>query len=228
MRQKNKIKLAILGVIVSLMMIAYYILANTGTVDFLRDSAALKQWILHLGIAGPFLIIALMALAIIMSPIPSAPIALAAGALYGHTEGTVYVLIGAELGAIIAFYIARLLGVDVLQKWFGGRFASNMPGSQNTLMGIVFISRLLPFVSFDIVSYAAGLTSLSFLRFAIATLVGITPTSFLLTHFGSEMASSETEKIAWAILAIGLLSFILAAIKMYRNKTSPSNKENKE
>lgn len=227
MQVTNKIQIVIFGVLITMMIVAYFILAEIGAIEFIRDGIALKQWIIGLGLAGPLLIIALMALAIIMSPIPSAPIALTAGAVYGHTAGTIYVLIGAELGAIFAFYIARLLGIDLLQKWFGGRLATGMLGSQNTLMGIVFISRLLPFVSFDIVSYAAGLTSLSFLRFAIATLTGIIPASFLLAHFGSEMASAESERIAFAILALGLLTLIPVAIKTHWGKDSKidSNKE---
>jgi len=52
----------------------------------------------------------LIALAIVFNPLPGAPIALGAGAIYGHTLGTVYVVAGAELGAILAFMIARWAG----------------------------------------------------------------------------------------------------------------------
>ncbi len=48
-----------------------------------------------------------MILAILVSPIPSAPIAVAAGAAYGHTWGRLYVLLGAECGALAAFGLAR-------------------------------------------------------------------------------------------------------------------------
>lgn len=49
----------------------------------------------------------------------------------------------------------------VVQRWFGNRLSVGLLGSQTALMGIVLVSRLLPFISFDIVSYAAGLTALS-------------------------------------------------------------------
>jgi uncharacterized membrane protein YdjX (TVP38/TMEM64 family) len=45
-------------------------------------------------------------------------------ALYGHVWGTIYVLLGAEAGALIAFSIARLLGYEMLQRWFGGEMVS--------------------------------------------------------------------------------------------------------
>ena len=81
-----------------------------------------------------------------------------------------------------------------------------LAGSQNFLMGAVFVSRLLPFISFDIVSYAAGLTSLSFSRFAIATFAGIIPASFLLAHFGSELVAGETDRILIAVVLLGVLA----------------------
>jgi uncharacterized membrane protein YdjX (TVP38/TMEM64 family) len=68
------------------------------------------------------------------------------------------------------------------------------------------VSRLLPFISFDVVSYAAGLTALTFWRFALATLAGILPASFLLAHFGGEMAAGELDRMLYAVLALGLLT----------------------
>ena len=194
-------------IVVSLV-VGYVILSRTSVITLLEDGTALQQWIQQLGVAGPIVIISLMTIAIIMSPIPSAPIALAAGAAYGHTAGTVYVAIGSELGAIIAFFIARLVGTDVMQKWVGDRLSKTMLGSQNTLMGIVFISRLLPFISFDMISYAAGVTPLKFWRFAIATLAGIIPASFLLAHFGSELASGESQRIGLTVLLLGGVSLV--------------------
>ena len=64
------------------------------------------------GAWGPFLIIALMVVAIVMSPIPSGPVAIEAGAAFGPLWGTIYVSLGASLGAMIAIVIARTLGYD--------------------------------------------------------------------------------------------------------------------
>ena len=189
--------------------------------DILEDTALLKLKVESLGNLGPVLIIFGIAIAIIMSPIPSAPIALVSGALYGHTWGTIYVIIGSTTGAIIAFLIARLLGYDVLQRWFKGGFSNKLVGSQNFLMGIVFFSRLLPFVSFDFISYAAGLTALSFWRFVVATIAGIIPASFLLAHFGGELSSADGQRVGLAILLLGLftaLPFIYRYIKKQTNR----------
>jgi len=207
------------GVLVLVALAAtYWLLNETGMLMTILNGAELRERVAQLGTWGPLMVIGLMVLAILVSPIPSAPIAVAAGAAYGHTWGTLYVLLGAEIGALAAFGLARLLGREVVQRWFGDRLSVGLLGSQTALMGIVLVSRLLPFISFDIVSYAAGLTALTFWRFAIATLVGIVPASFLLAHFGSDMATSESGRIMGSILALGVITLIPVAVKIIRDR----------
>jgi uncharacterized membrane protein YdjX (TVP38/TMEM64 family) len=170
---------------------SYGLLHESGALNTILDADALHAQVVRLGPWGPLMIAALMMLAVLISPIPSAPIALAAVAAYGHGWGTLYVLRGSGAGAMAAFGVARFVGFQTVQRWFGSRLSVGLVGSQNALMTIVFVSRLLPFLSFDIVSYAAGLTVLRPWRFAVATLAGIAPTSFLLAHFGSEMVTGE-------------------------------------
>ena len=81
-------------------------------------------------------------------------------------------------------------------------------------MGTVFATRLLPFISFDIVSYAAGLTSISFWRFAVATLAGIIPAGFLLSYFGSELVADETDRILVAVVLLGVLTAMPFVVKL--------------
>lgn len=213
-----RVRIFAAAAVVLLLVAAYWLLHETGTLATIADGQALREFIVGLGLAGPFVVIGLMTLAILVSPIPSAPIALAAGAAYGHTWGTAYIVIGAELGALAAFGVGRLLGHDALHRWFGDRLPKTRLRSQGALMAIVFASRLLPFVSFDVVSYAAGLTTLTLWRFALATLAGILPASFLLAHFGGEMATGELDKILYAVLALGLLTGIPMAAVYLRKR----------
>lgn len=53
----------------------------------LMDREHLEMLVGRAGLWGPILIVALMTVAVVASPIPSAPIALAAGAAYGHLWG---------------------------------------------------------------------------------------------------------------------------------------------
>jgi uncharacterized membrane protein YdjX (TVP38/TMEM64 family) len=170
------------------------------------DAATVEGVVAKAGPMGPVLVIALMMLAVVASPIPSAPIALAAGAAYGHYAGTLYVAVGSEAGALVAFVIARYLGRDTVERWLGSNMDKGLLGSQNALTLTVFGSRLLPFVSFDAMSYAAGLSRLHLWRFLLATLAGILPASFLLAHFGAEAVSGDIGKSEWIVLALGLMT----------------------
>jgi uncharacterized membrane protein YdjX (TVP38/TMEM64 family) len=213
-----RLKLLAVALVLGLLAFVYWLLHRIGALATILNAEALHARVEMLGLWGPVAIVVLMALAILISPIPSAPIALAAGAAYGHGWGTLYVLLGAEAGAMAAFGLARWVGQDTMQRWFGDRLSVGLIGSQNALMGIVFVSRLLPFLSFDIVSYAAGLTALEFWRFAVATLAGIVPTSFLLAHFGTEMQTGETGRIAFAVLALGALTLVPVIVQVVRKR----------
>jgi len=202
----RRVLLAIL--VVLLIVYAYLRLEEQGFLAIVMDSARLKAWLAQFGYKGPIIMMALMALAIVVNPVPSAPIALAAGAAYGHGWGTVYVVTGASIGALLAFCIARLLGYSLLHRWLGDRIRTGWAGSQNTLTWLVLVSRLVPFISFDLVSYGAGLTPLKTWRFLLATVVGLVPMSFLLTHFGGELAAADLDAALLLLLLLGFATLV--------------------
>ena len=195
---------------------AFWQVVELGWLEVLRNQEQMVVIIKELGLFGPLAIIFLMAIAIVISPIPSAPIALVSGILYGHTFGTIYVVIGAVAGALIAFMMSRKLGHDYINRKLHHRMPVKIVGSQNTLMMIVFVTRLAPFISFDVISYAAGLTQLTIGRFFLATLMGIIPISFLLAHLGSEATNGEVQEIAFALLFLGLLTMASMLIHSFK------------
>lgn len=183
------------------------------------DRQAVTLWVENAGAWGPAAIVGLMTLAVVASPIPSAPVALAAGAAYGHFAGTVYVAVGSELGALIAFAMSRAVGRGPILRLLGKRADHGLLGSQNALTLTVFASRLLPFVSFDAMSYAAGLSGLHAWRFALATLAGILPASFILAHFGSAAMDGDFGAGEWIAIGLGLATgvpLLLLALKRQR------------
>ncbi|MCU0905420.1 MAG: VTT domain-containing protein [Tabrizicola sp.] len=213
--------LAILGI--GLLAVWQFAPAVFAEARSLLEPERLETLVARAGLWGPVLIVTLMTIAVVASPIPSAPIALAAGAAYGHLWGTVQVVIGAELGALIAFGLARVLGHDVLRRVFGDRVDAGLLGSQNALTATVLASRLMPFVSFDMISYAAGLSRLHAWRFALATLAGIIPASFLLAHFGGEAVSGDLGRATWAVLGLGLLTGLPLLWVAMRQKPEKGN-----
>ena len=156
------------------------------------------------GPVGPLVFVLMMTTAVVVSPIPSLPLDLAAGAAFGPFLGTTYAVIGAEIGVIISFLIGRVLGKDVITRLLkiNVRFCEKC--SDHHLMGLVFFARLFPFFSFDLVSYGAGLTNMSLRAFALATLLGMIPPTFVLTYFGSSVVTVE-----WPLILSGIVLVIL-------------------
>ncbi len=183
------------------------------------DSDWIHQAVSDLGAFGPLVLVGLMVLAIVVSPIPSGPIAVAAGSLYGAMGGALVSIIGAEIGALLAFGMARHFGYDAVRRSQNPvmRFIA-VPRSQGALMGIVFASRLIPFISFDAISYATGLTNLSFARFAIATVLGIVPICWTLAAMGAGMATGGIDSLVVVIAGGGitLVPALVAALRKWR------------
>jgi uncharacterized membrane protein YdjX (TVP38/TMEM64 family) len=204
---------------------SYFALAGSDLMNLFTDMDVLISKVRDLGVYGPLLLIGLMALAIVFNPLPSAPIALGAGAIYGHTLGTAYVVAGAELGAILAFFIARWAGYDLTRRFFGETGTLKGISSQNTLTTLVFVSRLIPFMSFDLVSYAAGLSPIKPWRFAIATLLGLLPVSFALAHFGAEIGTGDYRTLVGIVLVFGLLTIVPILFRFSRQQRQGAESE---
>lgn len=193
--------------------LGWWLLEASGAIAFFSDAEALRRWIGELGLIGPMVVIGLMAANIVASPLPGGPVLIAAGAAYGPFWATVYGLIGIELGALIAFTIARTFGADAVRDWFGERATRRLEGSEATLMAIVIISRLVPVISFDVVSYGMGLTPLRLWRFALANLLGILPMTVLLAMVGDGLITADATGIALAaavMIAMALLAVAIA------------------
>ena len=204
-------------VLLGIGMIGY--LWQSGAMDALLaqvNQAQIAVWVEKAGYWGPLIIIGLMTVAVVASPIPSAPIAIAAGVAYGQIFGTFYVIFGAFVGALIAFFLARLLGRKAIKRWFGENIDKGLLGSQNALTAMVFFSRLLPFVSFDMISYAAGLSAIQPWRFALATLFGVIPIAFLLAHLGEMAVVGDGEWAMWFSVVLGAFVALPVLFVAYR------------
>ncbi len=202
------------AIVLGLLLLGWYILDHSGIVDFFMRSEGVEDAVKELGAGGPILIVFGIAVAVVITPLPSAPVALAAGALYGMYWGTFYIVLGAQLGATIAFLVARHFRNGVLRPFVSKAETLPLLGSQNTLMATVLVSRILPFLSFDLISYAAGLSILGFNRFFMATLVGIVPMSFLLAHLG--MSVREIDGAGVAITLVIVVAMVVAGYLLNR------------
>lgn len=169
------------------------------------------SWLTAAGPWAPFGFILLMIVSVVILPIPSLPLDMAAGATFGVVLGTAYAVIGAEIGAIISFLIGRAVGREALARLFRTDVTFCERCSDRHLAIFVFASRLLPIFSFDLISYGAGLTNMSVRAFAVATLIGMIPPTFALTALGGSVLAGE-----WMLLLLGLamVAFFLLMPKL--------------
>ena len=70
---------------------------------------------------------------------------------------------------------------------------------------MVFLTRLIPAVSFDVVSYGAGLTRMSLTRFAAASFLGMLPLTFVYVSFGPLLAVRGPIPWIGGALAVALI-----------------------
>ena len=194
--------LALIGFIVLIAVLSYLI----DPMETLRPEA-LKARLDSAGALAPILYMLVMAAAIVVSPIPSLPLDVMAGAYFGPWLATLYSAIGALVGANISFLIARFLGRAFVERLIKFDRIFWEACSETILVKIVFFSRLIPFISFDVISYGAGLTRMSLWKFSVATFFGMLPMTFLFAYYGSifKINSTLTYVLGIAMVAVFLL-----------------------
>ena len=149
----------------------------------------------------------MITLSVVVSSIPGAPLAIVAGTVWSPWSAGLYTVIGGFSGALIAYGIGRTICLSAIIALSGKTILTNQfetEAREKTVIWLVFITRLLPVVSFDLVSYGAGIAGLSMPLYAGATLFGMIPSTLLLTFAG--------DRIQFDPLVIGELSIIFAVI----------------
>jgi uncharacterized membrane protein YdjX (TVP38/TMEM64 family) len=182
--------------------------------QFMRDAGG---W----GVAGS---IGLMVLHSFI-PFPAEFVAFANGLVYGPLWGSVITWIGAMLGAFAAFGVARWLGRPFVESMVPGRHRERLDRwSARSGWQAVFVSRFLPVISFNLVNYAAGLTTVSLLAFTLATGLGILPVTIVMVMLGHNMSSASWE--TWSALALsGLVVWGVIHWASRRHRRAANQKE---
>lgn len=177
---------------------------------------------------GPYAVVISFLLMIFQSvaaPLPAFLITFANANLFGWWQGAILSWTSAMAGAALCFFIARILGRDVVVKLTSNSALKQIDvffekyGKQSIL-----IARLLPFMSFDIVSYAAGLTSMSFASFFIATGIGQLPATIVYSYVGG-MLTGGARLFVTGLLVLFALSVLVVLIRqIYVSKQKKDEK----
>lgn len=177
------------------------------------DIEQLKEYLLGFGAWAPIVSGSLMVLQSLFVPLPAMVITLANGLLFGTMWGTLLSWSSAMVGAIICYYISRLLGRPVVEKLVGGK-SLDMTDRFFRRYGkhAILIARLIPVISFDVVSYAAGLTTIGPGEFLLATGIGQMPATVVYSFLGQNMTRAVKLGL-WIILGVLALVTLGFALK---------------
>ena len=183
------------------------------------DFTEVKQFISSYGVYAAVISFALMVLQSIVAPLPAFMLTFANANLFGWWQGAILSWSSAMAGAAVCFYIARILGRDVAERLTSKTGLKQIDNffekyGNNTIL----ICRLLPFVSFDYVSYAAGLTSMSFWDFFIATGIGQLPATIVYSYVGGFLTGGARLFMLGLLIMFAIVSLIFMFRTIYMNK----------
>ncbi len=157
---------------------------------------------------------------------------LVGGAVFGFWWGALLNLLGANLGASAAFWVARLLGREGLHALLGDRLSGGLDRLAHQA-GFAWLLRLrlIPIVPFNLLNFASGLTALPWRTYAAATAIGVIPATLVYTFFADALLSGSREAghrvfvrllIAGALLV--LLSFVPTIARKLGFTVQPSDR----
>ena len=189
------------------------LLLLTTQLDWHRLLPAILQWtqpteLTHLlaqsGGWGPAIYVMVIMLSVVISQIPGAPLAVVAGAIWDPFWAGVYTIAGGFGGALIAYGLGKLIGPSLIKTLTGKTFSLSTDHGTTYLGWLIFASRLLPILSFDLVSYGAGMARLSFPVYACATFFGMIPSTLLLTYMGDNFQLSGGAIAPLIVIFLGI------------------------
>lgn len=189
------------------------------------DTQAVIDYIRSYGKFAAIISFVLMILQSVAAPIPAFLITLSNATIFGWVKGAILSWSSAMAGAALCFFIARGLGRGAVEKLTSkGAMESVDVFFERYGKYAILICRLLPFVSFDFVSYAAGLTNMSFLSFFVATGIGQLPATIVYSYVGGVLTGG-TKKLFMGLLILFALSILIGMMKkVYDDRTKRCQK----
>ena len=162
------------------------------------DVSGLRDYILSFGLWAPVVSASLMVLQALVAPLPAFVLAFANGLAFGTFWGGMLSLISSSLAAALSFGISRALGRGVVVALVGG---TSLESADRWFLRwgayAVLVARLVPIISFDVISFAAGLTRMRFWWFMAATAVGMAPATFVYSYLGG-----RAPQYVWVLLVV--------------------------
>ena len=228
---KHKSKIILIGIILIVVLLYFFnpsvnqSVNNISAMFATGDFAVVKDFIEEYGTYAMLVSAGLMVFQSVVAPLPAFLITFANANLFGWWQGAILSWSSAMLGACICFFISRILGRDIVGKLTSKAGLENVDGFfEKHGRNSILIARLLPFMSFDLVSYAAGLTSMTFLPFFIATGIGQLPATIIYSYVGGMLTGGAQLLVTGLLILFALSIFVMLIRNIFKSKESEKAK----
>ncbi len=205
--------LILLGVLAAGLVVIW----STGVHDFVRSGrvASLRQWADAWGALAPLVFIAGYAIAEVVF-IPSLPLTVLGGALFGPAWGTAYVSVASTLGACLAFLLARYAARVRVKRWLAKspRLARIDDVVSRHGWRILVVTRLVPVFPFVPQNFAYGLTRMRFSTFALVSWACMLPGTTAYTLAGSALAEGSGGNPRRTLIYLGAAGGLIVAASL--------------
>lgn len=155
--------------------------------------------------------------------LPGTPFTILAGVLFGTFTGTAVVVVGASVGAFLAFMLSRFFGKDavesLLSTYAHRLYEYDKKLEQHGLITMLFL-RLVPLFPFNALNFVLGLTKVRKRDYMIGTVVGIIPGTFAYVYFGNVIAMPTVLGVVVAVLWFVLLFVISSLLPRLMSRSS--------
>ena len=186
------------------------------------EAEDLRSWIVSFGLWAPVMYIIVYTIRPLLF-FPASVLSIAGGLAFGAWMGTLYTIMGATLGAMLSFLVAKSVGKSIVTKEWTGNAAKFQAQMEHNGFLYVLLFRLIPVINFDLISYMAAIAKVRFTSFAFATLIGIIPGTFAYNFLGSSFLSKNPKIIAAAVVVFIILTVVPIVIRKRWNHKTATN-----
>lgn len=155
--------------------------------------------------------------------IPGPVLAAASGLLFGVVFGTAVSISAMLLSATLSFGLSRWWAKNAVERLIGPRLKALSAWVGDRGFWAIFYTRLIPGVPYTTVNYAAGITSVRFFPFLLATAIAGSPRSFAYTALGGSFGNFTSPAAIAAFVTMIVMTiggFVLMRVSAHKKKTA--------
>jgi uncharacterized membrane protein YdjX (TVP38/TMEM64 family) len=173
------------------------------------------------GTLAPIVYVAFVTVEVVVAPLPGLMLYAPGGVVFGGFLGGLLALIGNVLGAGIACSITKSFGASWLTRLFSEETLNRVHTEIDRRGGwLIFVLRVNPLTSSDLVSYAAGFTRIPIWKVMLATMAGMAPLCFAQSLLAESLLIAYPQ-LLYPLLIAGVGYVIAIIIVVRRLATRP-------